>query len=249
MGLRLLKGNFPLLGLVGLLLRVALPGPASLLVSRAVETTAASETLMRPGLVVGVVLVGVSLSGVGGNTVPLTVLEMRADTVTSLRSGGGHSPFGSAELKELSEEVLDLAAARCGFVPFSEAPGGVFMEPPGVPTPFAVTLGDVASEAVEGTGGSDAKDLGAPGWTGGRGARYLTDPRFDGGVVDFVVGEDGLDAGLSDGSGATWDLTDLGFGVRGFGWDGPLGAWGLGGTEGGCGRAGGSVVRLPAAVR
>ncbi len=98
MGLRLLKVNFPWLGLVGLVLGVTLPVPGSLLVARDVEIMVASVTLLRPGLVLGVVLVGVSLSGVVGEMKPWMVLETRAETVTRLRSGETGQLCGLAEV-------------------------------------------------------------------------------------------------------------------------------------------------------
>lgn len=139
-----------------------MPLPGSLLVAKGVV----SVILLRPGLVTGVVLVGLSLPGVVGDTKPRTVLETRAETVTRLRSGEAE-----AEVVELPEETLELVAVRSGFAPF-----GDFMEPVGVSTPFTGTPGDAATEGEgeEGTGVSDADDLEAPGWTGGRGARYLT---------------------------------------------------------------------------
>lgn len=60
-----------------------------------------------------------------------------------------------AEATEPSDET-ELAAERRGFAPFTDT----------APAPFAVTVGDVAAEGEEG--------FGAPGWAGGRGARYLT---------------------------------------------------------------------------
>ena len=41
--------------------------------------------------------------------------------------------------------------------------------------------------------------------------------------------------GVADGTGGARDLTDLGFGVIGFCWDGSPGAWGLGGAGLSCG--------------
>lgn len=148
--------------------------PRSLLVTRAVVIMAASLT---PGLVLGAVLMGVCLSGVVGDTRPWMVLETSAETVT--RSGETEQPCGLAEAVELSEETSELVAVSCGFVPFSDTPGGVFMEPLGVSTLFIVTPGDVAAEGEEGLEVSDASNLEAPGWTGGRGARYLTLPGGD----------------------------------------------------------------------
>lgn len=242
MGLRLLKVNFPWLGLVGLMLGVTLPKSWSLLVSRAVETGLASVTLLNPGLVIGVLLVGVSLLGVVGDTKPWMVLETRAETVTRLRSG--ESLCGLAEVVELPEEILEMVAVRRGFAPFSEAPGGVFMEPVGVSTPFSVTAGDMGEEGEAGKEVSDASNLEAPGSTGGRGARYLTFAGCKSGAMGCDVGEDGFAAGVPDGSGAAWDLTDLGLGVRGFGWGDPPEACGLRGTEWGCCWAESSTGRL-----
>lgn len=124
MGLRLLKVNFPWLGLTG-------PDPGSLLVEAAVETTAAAETLSGPGLVLGVVeLSGLSWSGVVGGKKPWMVLETRAETVTKLRSGEAGRLCGLVvEVVELSEEEV---AVRGGFAPFSHTAGGVFTEPVGV---------------------------------------------------------------------------------------------------------------------
>ena len=169
MGLRLLKVNFPRLGLVGLVVGVTLPNPGSLLVVRAVEMTAVSVNLFRPGLVLGVVPVGVSLSGVVGDTRPWMVLEMRAETVTSLRSGEAGRFCGFAEMVEFSEEAPELVGVRRRFVPFSDTAGGVLMEPVGVSTPFSPS-----AEGEEGLEVSSAEDIDAPDWRGGGGARYLT---------------------------------------------------------------------------
>jgi len=108
------------------------------------------------------------LSGAPGNTEPWMVVETRAETVSRWRSG-------EAEPTEISEDALESLALRCGFVPFSDAPRGVVMDPVGVPTPFTVTPGDVAfgrgeEEEEESTGVSDFE---APDWTGAGGARYL----------------------------------------------------------------------------
>lgn len=239
-GLRLLKVNLPWLGLVGLVLGVTLPVPGSSLVARAVETLLASVTLLKPGLVIGVVLVGERLFGVVGDTKPWMVLETRAETVTRLRSGETESHCGLAEVVELPEETLELVAVRRGFAPLR----GVFMEPVGVSTPFSVTPGDMGEEGEEGKGVPDASDLEAPGSMGGRGARYLTFAGCDSGAMDCDVGEDGFAVGVPDGSGAAWDLTDLGLGVRGFGWNDPTEACGLRGPEWGCGWAEGSACWL-----
>lgn len=159
-----------------------------------------SVTLLRPELV------GVSLSGEVGGTKPWMVLETRADTVTRLRSGETELFCGLAELMELSEE-RELVAVSCGFVPFRDTSGGGLVEPLGFSAPFTVT---VAAEGEDGLGVCDANDLVAPGWTGGRGARYLTLAGCDGGVMDCVVGEDGFVVGVPDGIGGAGDLIDLG---------------------------------------
>lgn len=237
MGLRLLKVNFPRLGLVGLLLGV----PGSVPVTRAVEIMAAS---LNPGLALGVVLAWVCLSGVFGGTRPWMVLETRAETVT--RSGETEQLCGLAEpeVVELSVEALEMVAVRRGFVPFSDTPGGVFIEPVGVSTPLTVTPGDEAAEEEEGLGLSDANNVEAPGWPGGRGARYLTLPGGDG-----VVGDDGFVVGVPDGIGGAGDFTDLRLGDRGFGWDGSPEAWVLRGPGEGCGWAESSAGRLLEAGR
>lgn len=71
---------------------------------------------VEPGLVLGVLMLEVSLSRVAGDTRPWMVLETRAETVR-LRSG---LVCRLAEALELSEETLELVAARCDFVPFSD---------------------------------------------------------------------------------------------------------------------------------
>lgn len=194
----------------------------------------ASLTLLRPGLV------GESLSGVVGETRPWIVLETRAETVTKLRSGDTEKLCGLAEVMELSEE-RELVAVRCGFVPFIDTSGRFFMEPVCFSAPFTVTPGDVGEE---GFGVPDANDLEAPGWTGGRGARYLTLAGCDSGVVDCVVGEACFVVGVPDGIGGAGDLTDLGLGASGLGWDGPPEAWGLRGPQEVCGWAERSAGRL-----
>lgn len=71
MGLRLPKLNFPWFGLVGLGVEVTLPLPDGTPPGvRAVETMGVSVPLLGPGLVFGVVLVGLSLSGVVGGIRP-----------------------------------------------------------------------------------------------------------------------------------------------------------------------------------
>lgn len=113
----------------------------------------------------------------------------------------------------------------------------------GVSTPFTGAPGDVAAEGEEGRE-SDANDLETPDRTGGRGARYLSLAGCDSGETDCVVGEDGFDVGVPDGSGAAWDLIDLGLGDRGFSGDDPSLAGGLRVTEGGCGWGEGSAGGL-----
>lgn len=138
--------------------------PCSLSVATVVEIVVASVALLRP------MLVGVSLSGVAGDTRPWMVLETRAETVTRLRSGEADEVCRLAV--ELSEE-RELVGVRCGFVPFSNTPGGVFMEAVLVSAPFTVAPGDVADREGD-LGVCDADDVEAPGCPGGRGARYLT---------------------------------------------------------------------------
>lgn len=166
MGLRLLKVNFPWLGLVGLVQGVTLPMNGSLLAAGAVDIIA-SVTLLGPGLM------GLSLSEVGEDTRPWMVLETRAEIVTRLRSGETEQLCGLAGVVGLSDK-RELVAVRGGFVPFIGTPGGALMEPVGVSAPFTVTLGDMGAEGEEGLGVPDTDDLEAPGWTGGSGARYLT---------------------------------------------------------------------------
>lgn len=136
-GLQLPKVDFSWLKLVGLWLGVTLSMPGSLLVVRAVEMMALSVTLLGPGLVLGVVMVGANLSKVVGDTRPWMVLATRAETVSRLRSGEAGSVCRLAEVLELSKETLELVAARCGFVPFTDTSVGVFMDE--VSIPFTVT--------------------------------------------------------------------------------------------------------------
>lgn len=156
------------------------------------------------------------------------VLEMRAETVTKLRSGETEQLCGWV----VSEERSGLVAVRCAFVPFSDTP--LLMESVGVSILLSVALGDVATKGEDGLGVSDANDSEGPSWTGGRGARYLTLADCDR-VMDCVVGEDGFVVGVPDGIGGAGDLIDLGLGVRGFGLNDPPEAWGLRGQEEGCG--------------
>lgn len=139
------------------------------------EIIGESVTLLGPGLMLGVVPVGVSLSGVVGGTRPWMVLETRAETVTRLRSEEEGRFCGLVEVLKLSEETTELVEVRCGFVPFSDTPVGVFMEVLGDSTVFTVSpAGDVVAKGEEGLGVSVSKAFEAPHSTGGRGARYLT---------------------------------------------------------------------------
>lgn len=85
------------------------------------------------------------------------VLETRAETVT--RSGEADEVCGLAV--ELSEE-RESVAVRCGFVPLSNTPEGVFTEDTVVSAPFIVAQGDVAADGEEGLGVCDAGDVEAP---------------------------------------------------------------------------------------
>lgn len=77
------------------------------------------------------------------------VLETRAETVTRSEEAGT-----LCGLVELSEETPELVAGS--FVPFSNTPGDVFVEPVVVSALLAVTLG-------EGLEVSDSNDLEPPG--------------------------------------------------------------------------------------
>lgn len=145
-----------------------MPSPRSLGVVRDGETAVESVTLLGLALVLGVVLVGLSLSGVVGDTRPWMVLETRAETVTRLMSGEAERLCGPVEV---SEGPLELVAVRCASDPFGTTPGDVLMEPEGVSA--LLTLEEVATEGGD-LEVSDANDLEAPVWTGGRGARYFT---------------------------------------------------------------------------
>lgn len=92
------------------MLGVTWPKPESLVVTGDVETTTASVTLMGPGLVTGLPLFGVSLSGEIGNTKLSMVLETRAETVVRLGSGEVESLCGMVEEVELATETLELVA-------------------------------------------------------------------------------------------------------------------------------------------
>lgn len=118
-----------------------------------------SVTLLRPGLVLGVELLAVSLSV--GDTRPWMVLETRAETVTRLMSGEAERFCGSVEV---SEGPLELVAVRCGSDPFSTTPGDVFMKLEGVSV--LLTPLEVATEG-EDLEVSDTNNLEAPVWTGG----------------------------------------------------------------------------------
>lgn len=189
------------------MLGVTLPVPGSLLGVLAEEIMGVSVTLLRPGLV------GEGLFGVFGETRPWIVLETRAETVTLAWSGDTEWLCGLVELTELSEE-RELVAVRGGFVSFSDISGGVFMDPERFSAPFTDIAGNVTAGGEEGLG---ANDLEAPGWTGGRGARYLTLVDCDFGVVDCVGEEGCLVIDVPDGIGGAGDLIDLGLGACGLG--------------------------------
>lgn len=220
---------------MGLVLGVTFPALGSLLGALAEEIRVASVTLLRPRPV---------REGLLGETRPWIVLETRAETVTLLWSGDAGWLWGLVELMELSEET-ESVAVRGGFVSFSDTSGGVFTEPVHFSAPFTATAGNVAASGEEGLGDPDANDLAAPGWTGGRGARYLTLVDCDFGVVDCVGGEVCLVIGVPDGIGGAGDLIDLGLGACGLGWEGPPDASGLRGPEEGWGWAGRSAGRIP----
>lgn len=78
--LRGLKVNF-WLGLVGLVLGETFPAPGSLLPAEAGEVTTTS--FLRPGVELEAAL---ERLGFSGDTMPWTVLDTRAETVTRLRS-------------------------------------------------------------------------------------------------------------------------------------------------------------------
>lgn len=219
------------------MLGVTTPAPGSSLGALAEEIRVVSVTLLRPGLV------GEGLLGVFGETSPWIVLETRAETVILKWSGDREWLCGLVELMELSEE-RELVAVRGGFDSFGDTSGDVFMEPQHFSAPFTVTAGNVTAGGDEGLGVADANDLAAPGWTGGRGARYLTLVDWDFGVVDCVGGEACLVMGVPDGIGGAGDLNDLGLGACGLGWEGPPDASGLRGPEEGWGWAGRSAGRI-----
>lgn len=67
-------------------------------------------------------------------------------------------------------------------------------------------------------------------------------------MLDCVVGEDCFVAGIPGGTGGAWDLIDLGLGVSGLAWDGPLETWGLREVVEGCGWVEGSAGRSKEAL-
>lgn len=77
----------------------------------AAAKTPAPEPVFRLGLTVGVMLVGVALSGVVGDTRPWMVLETSAETVTRFRSLEAAGFFGFVVL-------CDFASVACELVPF-----------------------------------------------------------------------------------------------------------------------------------
>lgn len=110
-----------------------------------------------------------------------------------------------------SEERESVAATR-GFAPFTDTSGGASV---------ALSGGDVTE------GGEEANvcNMG-PGWTGGGGARYLTlvDPGCGAGEVCFA-------GDTPEGTGGAGDLSDLGFGVSGFGGESISEAWDIWGPD------------------
>lgn len=123
-----------------------------------------------------------------------------------------------AEVVELSGDTSEMVTVRRGFVPFSDTTGGVSGESV-EDSPFSLTPGDTAAGEV-GLGLSDSDGVEVPGWTGGRGARYLTLAECERGETDGGKGEDCFDADAVDGIGGAGALIDLGLGVRGLGGDG-----------------------------
>lgn len=211
--LRGLKVNF-WLGLVGVVLGVTFPEPGSLLPAEAGEVVTIS--FLRPGLELEAALVRFGFSG---DTMPWTVLDTRAETVTRLRSAEMGRLCGLAEVVELSGETSEMVTVRRGFVPFSDTTGGVSGESVEV-SPFSLTPGDVAAREVDFVL-SESDGVEVPGWTGGRGARYLTLAECDRGEMDGGSGEDCFAADAVDGIGGAGALIDLGLGVRGLGGDDP----------------------------
>lgn len=133
--LRGLKVNF-WLGLVGLVLGVTFPD--SLLPADAGEVVTVS--FLRPGLELEETFVRLGFSG---DTMPCTVLDTRAETVTRLRSAETGRLCGLADVVELSGETSEMVTVRRGFVPFCDTAEGVFGESVEV-SPFSLTPGDVA---------------------------------------------------------------------------------------------------------
>lgn len=191
-------------------------------------------TLPEPGSLLGPgLVVGVNLSGVVGGTRPWMVLETSAETVT--RFGDTEELWAFTEEQVELSELMELVAVSRGFAPFMDTPepGADGLETPGLIAPFAVIPAAVAAEGEDGLGDSAVPDLEAPGWTGGRGARYLTLAGWDGGEAGCATGDHGAVAGAPDGIGGAGDLTDLGLGVKGFGCRGPEGSWGWVGSSAG----------------
>lgn len=117
-----------------------------------------------------------------------------------------------------SEERESVAATR-GFAPFTDTSGGASV----ALTCFSAPLS--GGEVTEGGEEANVCDMG-PGWTGGGGARYLTlvDPGCGAGEVCFA-------GDTPEGTGGAGDLSDLGFGVSGFGGESISEAWDIWGPD------------------
>lgn len=108
----------------------------------------------------------------------------------------------------------------------------------------AAAVGEQGLDGEERLDGSVSADVDAPGWTGGRGARYLTLVDCDRGEPGCDAGEGGVFAGVAVGTGGAGDFIDLGLEDTDLGLDGSPETWGLKGPGGvGC-WAGGSADRL-----
>lgn len=128
---------------------------------------------------------------------------------------------------EFSEE-RELAAVTRGFVPFTNTSGGASVELVCFSAPLSG--GDVTEEGEE----ANVGDMG-PGWTGGGGARYLTLVDSDLGVTDCAAGEVCFTGDIPEGTGGARDLSDLGFGVSGFGGESISEVWDIWGPDEGTG--------------
>lgn len=163
-------------------------------------------------------------------------LETRAETVPRFRSRGAGGFCGFAE--------------ACGCVPFRDTPGVDFWGVEGVSTLLTVTLEEAETEGEQGLDGEErldtsvSADVDAPGWTGGRGARYLTLVGCDGGESGCDAGEDDVFAGVAVGTGGAGDFVDLRLEDTGVGLDGSLEVCGFKGSGGVCCWPGGSADSL-----